>query len=73
MICTKFPVIVFFIGLPLTFVALRKLGNRNPTAGLATKDSISLSQITEARSEFLQLMGDIPQPNFCKAVVVCMP
>jgi hypothetical protein len=39
-------------------------------ACLATKDSISLSQITEAGSEFLLLMGEIRQPNFCQAIVV---
>jgi len=33
------------------------LGGDVPVAGLATKDPISLSQITEAWSEIQQLMG----------------
>jgi hypothetical protein len=37
---------------------------------LAAIDSVSRSQINEARSEFLLLMGDIRSPNFCKANVV---
>jgi hypothetical protein len=37
------------------------------------REPVSSSQITEAVSEFLLLMGEIRQRNFCQAVVVRIP